>query len=136
MRKPTLFLGGSTDYRNYYNWRKDYLEQIDNIDLFDPYVKNWNDEARKNEDFHRENDDYLLFTISGANIFSIAELIDCSNKRHLSTIAVFDYDSIKQAGLRVNSFKAVEKMVVLNGAKAFTSHEDCIAYLKSIKEIA
>lgn len=128
----TIFLGGSCDYVNYYDWRQEYLDNLSNLALFNPYVKKWDEAARINEAKHRLEDDYLLFVVSGPNVFSIAELVDESNKRPHTVFAVIDYEAIKETSFKEHAFKAIEKIIVDNGVKVFYNHKDCIAHLGTL----
>ena len=88
-----------------------------NIDYFNPVVDDWNDECKKNELRERENCDFCLYVITSDMIgfYSIAEVIDDSNKRPEKTVFFVNYSgfNIKQR----NSFDVISSMVERNGGK-------------------
>ena len=128
-QKKKIFLGGSTIKLD--NWRDNYIKELTNLDCFNPVVKNWSKEDQLIEKKHRENDDLLLFCLNGPNLFSIAEVVDCSNKRNKETILIIDIDKIKKSkSARIKSMYAIGEMVENNGSKVFYNHKDCIKYLK------
>lgn len=128
----TVFLGGTCDDSK---WRNKFIPMLDKtkIDYFNPIVSDWNEEARVNELYHRENDDYVLYVLSRTySTYSIAEVVDDSNKRPDKTICCIISESenplTKQELKHLNQ---VGKMVERNGAKYFTSLEDVADYLNN-----
>ena len=84
----TVFLGGTCADSK---WRNKFIPMLDKtkIDYFNPVVDNWNEEARMNEIYHRENDDFVLYVLVLSrtySTYSIAEVVDDSNKRPDKTI--------------------------------------------------
>lgn len=124
-----VFLGGTCGGSK---WRSLIIPKL-KIDYFDPVVPDWNDEAYQRELKEREESDYCLYTITPkmAGVYSIAEVIDDSNKRPEKTLffiilqdggAEFSKDQLK-------SLQAVGKMVETNGGKFFKKLDDLIEYL-------
>ena len=136
-----VFLGGTC---NYSRWREELIKMI-NIDFFNPVVKDWNEEARKEELKQREECDYCLYTITPKMLgyYSIAEAIDDSNKRPEKTIfCVLPYEiELKQNDItgepvykfftkeQFYSLEQVGQMVERNGGKYFCSLEEVADYL-------
>ena len=112
----TIFLGGTCADSK---WRNDFIKLLDKtkIKYFNPVVYDWNEEARINEIKHRENDDYMLYVLSRAySTYSIAEVVDDSNKRPNKTICCIISEEDKP--LSKQEFKhlnQVGKMVERNG---------------------
>lgn len=129
--KKTVFLGGSCRADNK-KWRDEYMK-LDNVSCFNPWVSNWDAKAQENEKYHREYDTYVLFNLDGPNTFSIAEVVDCSNKRPETTILIIDDKVKKQDNRNKRSLYAIADLVESNGAHVFKSHSEALKFLKSIK---
>ena len=132
--KKTIFLGGTC---NDSLWRDALIPQLPNADCFNPVVPNWNDEAYQKELKAREISDVCLYVITPkmTGVYSIAEVIDDSNKRPGKT--VFHYmnedtvngETVTFNKARLNSLKACGKMVRANGGYWAETMEDLITYL-------
>jgi hypothetical protein len=114
--KKRVFLGGTCN--NGTNWREKIIPFI-NIDYFNPVVSEWDDEAYRNELREREECDYCLYLITPkmSGVYSIAEVIDDSNKRPNKTIFCFvlhDEGDVFN-NTQIKSLNAVGKMVETNG---------------------
>lgn len=127
--KKKIFLGGTC---NDSTWREELIPLL-KINFFNPVVPNWNDEAYKKELKEREISDFCLYVITPlmTGVYSIAEVIDDSNKRPEKTIfcfltkdgtAIFDTAQIK-------SLTAVAKMVKINGGKYCSSLQEIADYV-------
>ena len=117
MKKLTVFLGGTTNSK----WRDKLIPMLNNkISAFNPIVEKWTEQARVNELLHREQDDILLYVFSPLRIgyYSIAEVIDDSNKRPNKTIfCILEEDEGKKFSIKENkSLEAIKKIVKNNGA--------------------
>ena len=133
-RSQRIYLGGTC---NGSRWREDrvipVLEQL-NIDYFNPIVDDWDDSARKNELYQRNKGcDTLLYVITPKmqGVYSIAEVVDDSNKRPESTIFVIervDGDTFSQSQWR--SLNAVARLVEQNGVKTFYSIDEFLTSLQ------
>jgi len=79
-----VFLGGTA---NKSNWR-DYIIPKLKINYFNPIVDDWNEAAYKKELYEREHCDFCIYVITPkmTGVYSIAEVIDDSNKRPNKTL--------------------------------------------------
>ena len=79
-----VFLGGTC---NGSIWRDKLIPML-NIDYFNPVVEDWTEECMLEERRQRETCDYCLYVItpSMSGVYSIAEVIDDSNKRPEKTM--------------------------------------------------
>lgn len=125
-----VFLGGTC---NNSVWRKKLIPML-KISYFNPVVSDWNEKAKQNEIYERENCDYCLYTITPSmkGVYSIAEVIDDSNKRPEKTIfcVLIERENGKIFDSQVlNSLKEVGKMVERNGGKYFEDLYEVSKYL-------
>lgn len=124
-----VFLGGTC---NNSNWR-DKMIRLLNIEYFNPVVKNWTPECQAEEILQRETCDFVLYTITPkmTGVYSIAEVVDDSNKRPNKTIFVTlvndECDMFTEAQWK--SLMAVGSMVEKNGTKFFFTLEDAAKYM-------
>lgn len=130
-----VFLGGTC---NDSTWRDDFIKLLNNVDYFNPVVKDWNDEAYKRELYEREHCDFCLYCITPKmkGVYSIAEVIDDSNKRPEKTIFVYlkkdendEFDKVQS-----KSLDAVSKMLNNNKAKVFNTLEEVAEFLNTVSE--
>lgn len=79
-----VFLGGTCAETV---WREKLIPML-SIDYFNPVVENWTEECMAEEIVQRETCDYCLYVITPSmqGVYSIAEVIDDSNKRPERTI--------------------------------------------------
>ena len=136
-----VFLGGTC---NESKWRDKLIPML-KINYFNPVVDDWNEECYQEELKQREICDYCLYVITPrmTGVYSIAEVVDDSNKRPEKTIFCVlnkdlnkDYDNtiITNESMRpiffskgqTMSLDRVGKMIERNGGK----------YFKSLKEVA
>ena len=119
--KMKVFLGGTC---NESKWRDEMIQRL-KIDYFNPVVEDWNEECQAREIEERSTADYCLYVITPkmTGVYSIAEVVDDSNKRPKKTILVTlyedeeeDFDVSQQRSLGM-----VVQMVCDNGGKAFYS---------------
>ncbi len=129
MTKTKVFLGGTC---NNSTWR-DKLIPLLKIDYFNPVVDDWTPECQDEEIRQRELCDYCLYTITPkmTGVYSIAEVVDDSNKRSEKTIlCVLDEDDESSfSETQIKSLKQVKEMVKNNGANVFDSLEDIASFL-------
>lgn len=129
MAKTKVFLGGTC---NNSTWR-DKLIPLLKIDYFNPVVDDWTPECQDEEIRQRELCDYCLYTITPkmTGVYSIAEVVDDSNKRSEKTIlCVLDEDDENIfSESQIKSLKQVKEMVKNNGANVFDSLEDIASFL-------
>ena len=126
-----VFLGGTC---NESKWR-DSLIGILEIDYFNPVVEDWTEECMKEERKQKETCEYCLYTITPkmTGVYSIAEVIDDSNKRPEKTLFCvlgIDDNFMFDVG-QLKSLIQVGKMVERNGGKLFTNIEDVASYLNN-----
>ena len=129
-----VFLGGTC---NGSNWREEVMPHL-KIDYFNPVVPTWNKEAQLNEIKEINESDFLLFVITPlmTGFYSIAEVVDASNKKPEKTIlCVLDEENGKEwTKSQKKSIAAVEKMVRSNGAFVFESLEEIISFLNQYSQ--
>ena len=120
-----VFLGGTC---NNSKWRDDIISKL-KIDYFNPVVKDWTPECVEEEIKQRQNCTYCLYVITSemTGVYSIAEVIDDSNKRPRKTIFCFLEEGFNEH--RKKSLKQVGTMVQDNGGLFFNTIEKVINYL-------
>lgn len=126
-----VFLGGTV---NGSKWR-DYVMPRLNIDYFNPVVEEWNDSAYEKELMERKNCEYCLYVLTPMmkGVYSVAELVDDSNKRPQKTLFCFLKEDGKQEfdEFQMRSMHAVAKMILINGAKHFDNLDEVISFLNT-----
>lgn len=124
-----VFLGGTC---NESLWRDHLIKKLE-IDYFNPVVEDWTEECMKEEIIQRETCDYVLYTITPkmTGVYSIAEVIDDSNKRPQKTLfCILDEDNGKLfTNAQLKSLKQVSEMINRNGGKSFISLHSVAHYL-------
>lgn len=129
-----VFLGGTCAEST---WRDYLISKLDKskIQYFNPVVENWTQECMDREIYERNTCDYVLYTITPLmqGVYSIAEVIDDSNKRPEKTLfCVIDEDNGKHFNEgQMKSLGQVAKMVIKNGGKAFISIHAVAEYLNN-----
>lgn len=103
------------------------------IDYFNPVVEIWDDEARLREDHEKEICDWLLFVITPmmAGVYSIAEVVDLSNKSPEKTVlCILDEDGGETwSECQKTSLNQVKKLVRANGAMVLNNLDEVETYL-------
>ena len=124
-----VFLGGTC---NESTWRDELIKKL-KIDYFNPVVDDWTEECYKGELRQREICDYCLYVITPrmTGVYSIAEVIDDSNKRPEKTIFCFlsNDDSKRFVNGQIKSLDKVGVMVENNGGKYFKSLDEVAEFL-------
>lgn len=124
-----VFLGGTCSG---WKWR-DELQPLLKCKYYNPIVKNWKEEDRLREVKERETSDYVLYGITNGikGVYSIAEVVDDSNKRPEKTIFLNLYEEDDRTFTKQmnHSLKAVENLLKENGVKVFSGSN-------AIKEVA
>jgi hypothetical protein len=128
-----VFLGGTC---NSSLWREDLIPLL-NVDYFNPVVEDWTPECQVREIKEREECDYVLYGLTPrmVGVYSIAELIDDSNKRPSKTMFVIlndkDDDGVAVTFIPTvkKSMDAVAAMAMKNGAMQFASLKDVAFFL-------
>ena len=123
--KLKVFLGGTCSG---YKWRNDLIPML-KCDYYNPIVKNWNESDRLREVHERETSDYVLYVITNGikGVYSIAEVVDDSNKRPSKTLFCVLYDGIEKR--MAHSIKATEHLLVDNDVKVFHSLDEVANFL-------
>lgn len=124
-----VFLGGTC---NESTWREKLIPLL-NIDWFNPVVDDWTPECMAEEIRQREQCDYCLYVLTPEmiGVYSIAEVVDDSNKRPEKTVFCF----LSSAGgtaftdAQIKSMNSVGDMIQRNGAYFSTSLEDVADWL-------
>ncbi len=132
-----VFLGGTC---NESTWRDELIPML-KMDYFNPVVDDWTEECHQEELRQREICDYCLYTITPrmTGVYSIAEVVDDSNKRPEKTIlCILPYGELTDEGKfdfftigQMKSLGRVGEMVEKNGGKVFGSLEQVASYLNS-----
>lgn len=126
-----VFLGGTC---NNSLWRDTLISKL-KCSYFNPVVSNWNESAYQEELKQRESCNYCLYVITPkmTYVYSIAEIIDDSNKRSEKTLFCilnggedgnFTEDQLK-------SLLAVQTMVKNNGGKVFNNIDEIAEFLNN-----
>jgi hypothetical protein len=115
------FLGGTC---NESTWRESLIPLL-KIDYFNPVVKDWTPDCMQEEIRQRESCDYCIYVVTPRmrGVYSIAEVIDDSNKRPQKTIFAYlkkDRDDLFREIVefdkgQLRSLEQVGKMVERNG---------------------
>ncbi|EOS35307.1 hypothetical protein C804_00909 [Lachnospiraceae bacterium A4] len=124
-----VFLGGTCSG---WKWR-DKLQPLLKCDFYNPIVRNWSEEDRLKEVHERETSDYVLYGITNGikGVYSIAEVVDDSNKRPEKTLFLNLYkeDERNFTKQMSHSLKAVENLLRGNGVRCFDSIESVANFL-------
>lgn len=133
-----VFLGGTC---NESMWREFVKARLE-CDYFDPVVDDWNKEAQERERYEREHCDYVLYAITPRmkGVYSIAEVVDDSNKRPEKTIlCIVDkdvdddlYTTISFDKAQMKSLEQVGEMVIRNGGRVFYNLDFTVQYLNTL----
>jgi hypothetical protein len=102
---------------------------------FNPVVADWTPECVENEYREKLNADYQLYVITSeaTGCFSIAELIDASNKVPSRTLCALlgNWNSHNIMAKRFISFSECMNVAVKNGAKRFYSLQEIADFLNN-----
>ena len=122
-----VFLGGTCSG---YRWRDQLIPML-KCDYYNPIVKNWSETDRLREVRERETSDFVLYVITSGmkGVYSIAEIVDDSNKRPEKTIVCVLYDGIERK--MAHSLNAVINLVKSNGATVCETLEEVAQILNN-----
>jgi hypothetical protein len=106
-----VFLGGTC---NNSQWREKLIPML-KVNYFNPVVEDWTPECQEEEIRQRQECDFCLYVITSemTGVYSVAEVVDDSNKRPSKTVFCFLEDGFDKH--QVKSLKAVGDMVKENG---------------------
>ena len=127
-----VFLGGTC---NESSWR-DVLISMLNIDYFNPVVDDdWTSEQQQIEIYERSICDFCLYVVTPkmTGVYSIAEVVDDSNKKPFKTIFCF---LLEDEGKRfdrgqIRSLNQVASLVSSNGAHVLKNLNQVADFLNS-----
>lgn len=123
-----VFLGGTCSG---FKWRDKLIPML-KCDYYNPIVKNWQESDRLREVKEREESDYVLYVITSGikGVYSIAEVVDDSNKRPEKTIfcVINNGDWSKEM---LHSLEAVKNLVKSNNVEVFDNLKDIADFLNS-----
>ena len=124
-----VFLGGTC---NESTWRNRIISMLQ-IEYFNPVVDDWTPDCMAEEIKQRNNCDFVLYTITPkmTGVYSIAEVVDDSNKRPNKTIFIRlrDDGNLRFDEGQWKSLGAVAKMVTDNGGKVFDNLKSAANYI-------
>lgn len=122
-----VFLGGTCSG---YKWRHELVPML-KCGFYDPTVENWSESDRLREVHIRETADYVLYVITSGmkGVYSIAEIIDDSNKRPEKTIVCVLYDGINRQMAR--SLRAVVNLAKDNGVAVCETLSEVAEFINS-----
>ena len=124
-----VFLGGTC---NESTWRNRFIIMLD-VDYFNPVVDDWTEDCMKRELEERQNCDICLYTITPkmTGVYSIAEVVDDSNKRPNKTILIVLRDDGNQRFTegQWRSLMSVARMVKANGGEVFDNLKAAALYV-------
>ena len=131
-----VFLGGTC---NESTWRDELIKMLE-IDYFNPVVDDWTEECYQEELRQREICDYCLYAITPrmTGVYSIAEVVDDSNKRPEKTIFCLLTADVDDTGKvimfnpgQLRSLDRIGRMVEKNGGKYFRELRDVAEFLNN-----
>ena len=137
-----VFLGGTC---NKSTWRDQLIERYEmltenedtRLNFYNPVVPNWTAECQEEEIYQKKNCDLQIFCITPkmSGVFSIAEMVDLSNKYPERLIVVFlpmDDDSMWSMS-QWKSLMATRDLIEHNGCKnIYYSIYECADNLNKI----
>jgi hypothetical protein len=127
-----VFLGGTC---NQSTWRDELIDLLE-VDYFNPVVENWTPECQETELLERQTCDICLYVITPlmTGVYSIAEVVDDSNKRSEKTVFVV-LDSDNESSFsehQVKSLNMVGRLVTENGGQFFSSLQEAANYINKV----
>lgn len=131
MKTPRIFLGGTC---NGSLWRDKLIPKIEKT-FYNPVVPDWTPEQQQIEKDNRQNCEKCLYVITPkmTGVYSIAEVVDDSNKRPEKTVFyILEEDSDERfTAHQLKALHAVGKLVESNGAYWAKSEEELLSELNS-----
>lgn len=133
-----IFLGGTC---NGSQWREELKPMLTKmgIEFFDPVVPDWTEACYQEELKQREECDFCLYTITPKmlGVYSIAEVVDDSNKRPEKTLFCLvsnsEHEGARTLVFGSDQYRSLDKvgvMVKANGGEYFKSLHEVAAYLR------
>lgn len=120
-----VFLGGTCNESTWRSLMITYLSKV-GLDYFNPVVEDWTEDCMAEEIRQRKTCDFCLYVITPRmlGVYSIAEVVDDSNKRPQKTILVllrYDDENFYFSDAQWKSLNSVAKMVKINGGQVFNN---------------
>ena len=132
----TLFLGGTC---NGSTWRDELIPMLDSskISAFNPVVEHWDEKAQKEEDFHKQNDDIILYTLTPEmkGVYGVFELgMDCCKRKENVMCCILDERNgiTFEKHMQKNMLK-IKKDLIKNGTPVFDNLESLAYYLNNLE---
>jgi len=126
-----VFLGGTC---NGSTWRDSLIKDLQ-IDYFQPQGEDWTPEMMEEEIKQRAECDLCLYVITPkmTGVYSIAEVVDDSNKRpHKTIFCYLTTDEDQQfSTAQIKSLNQTGKMIKENGAILFKTLAETADYLNN-----
>ena len=126
-----VFLGGTC---NGSKWRDSLIPKL-KIDYFQPQTDEWTPEMMEEELRQREVCDFCLCVITPkmTGFYSVAEVVDDSNKRPEKTIFSFlnEDDGSTFSEHQQKSLEQTAKKIIANGAKFLKTFDEIAEYLNN-----
>jgi len=123
-----VFLGGTCADST---WRDELIPKL-KVKYFNPVVDDWTEEDQKEEIKQRKICDYVLYVITPKmeGVYSIAEVVDDSNKRPEKTVFCYLKEDKKEfSKAQIKSLDMVGKMISENGGQWCKSLDEVASYL-------
>lgn len=128
-----VFLGGTCNKSTWRNRMMIYLHDA-GFEYFNPVVEDWTENCQTEEIVQRKLCDFCLYTITPKmiGVYSIAEVVDDSNKRPEKTVLVLlkDDDKEKFTTDQWKSLEVLANMVKRNGGQVFDNLKNAVSWLK------
>jgi len=123
-----VFLGGTC---RGYNWREDLIKNL-KCEYFNPLLKEgeeWTKEHEIKENIEKENADYNLYVITNdmIGVYSIAEVVDDSNKKPKRTIFCYIKEGFDKSQIKL--LNATSNIIKNNGAYVFENLNEVANFL-------
>ncbi|MGH2565081.1 MAG: nucleoside 2-deoxyribosyltransferase domain-containing protein [Ginsengibacter sp.] len=126
-----VFLGGTC---NGSRWRDSLIKDLQ-IDYFQPVGEDWTPDMAEEEIKQRDACDFCIYVITPkmTGVYSIAEVVDDSNKRpHKTIFCYLTTDEDKQfSAAQIKSLEQTGKMIIENGAIFLKTLAETADYLNS-----
>ena len=119
-------------------WREELISLLEknNIDYFNPVVDVWDDEARRKEEYEKDNCDFCLFVITSKmeGVFSIAEVVDRVHLCPFRTIFTVLEDGFSEN--QIKSLRATQELIQRLGGYCFNNLEKTVNFLNKMNEFS
>ena len=133
----SVFLGGTC---NGSTWRDELIPKLDpeKVSAFNPVVADWNDEARREEDYHKEHDDFTLYVLTPemTGIYSAFEVAmdSCLRPGRVVCCILEERNGKTFEGQIAKNIKKIRQDLIKNGTLVFTSLEEVAIFFNSLEE--